>query len=76
MTVTMQKSTSFIESETCTELPETAQSGEVLTEHLYELQEANSRLKLLVCELLMKNQQQRFQSTDKQIAPEANTLES
>lgn len=36
----------------------------VSEEHLYELQEAIARLQLLVCELLVKNQQLRFQHTD------------
>lgn len=36
-------------------------------EHFYELQQANSRLRLLVCELLMTNQQLRFQHADEQI---------
>jgi hypothetical protein len=33
-------------------------------ERLDELQEANARLQLLVCELLMKNHQLRFQRAD------------
>jgi hypothetical protein len=36
----------------------------VLAERLDELQEASSRLQLLVCELLVKNQQLRFQRAD------------
>ena len=68
MIVTMEKSGSLIEPERCTELPEEGQSGTVSMEDLYELQESNSQLRLLVCELLMKNQQLCFQRTDEQIA--------
>jgi hypothetical protein len=41
-----------------------ATADSVLAERLDELQEANSRLQLLVCELLVKNQQLRFQRAD------------
>jgi hypothetical protein len=36
----------------------------VLAERLEELQETNSRLQILVCELLVKNQQLRVQRAD------------
>jgi hypothetical protein len=36
----------------------------VSAERLDELQEANERLQLLLCELLVKNQQLRFQRAD------------
>ena len=37
-------------------------------DHLDELREVNSRLRLLVCELLDKNQQLRFQCSDEETA--------
>ena len=40
----------------------------VTAERLDELQEANARLQLLVCELLAKNQQLRFQHADESTA--------
>jgi len=44
-------------------MSETAEDS-ALAERLDELQEVNSRLQLLVCELLVKNQQLRIQRAD------------
>jgi hypothetical protein len=55
-------------------MSETAE-GSVLAERLDELQETNSRLQLLVCELLMKNQQLRFQRDDEQMILNVTTDE-
>lgn len=41
-----------------------AEEDSVLTERIDELQEANSRLQLLVCELLALNEQLRVQNED------------
>lgn len=40
----------------------------VSAERLAELQEANARLQLLVCELILENQQLRFQRADESMA--------
>ena len=44
-------------------IPATTEDS-VLAERLEELQETNSRLQLLVCELLVKNQRLRVQRAD------------